>query len=65
MPKINVYIRDDNLEKWKRIANKSEWFNSHLEEVEIPPLEFKIVDAEGTIFRVAQIDGELKIVGAA
>jgi hypothetical protein len=30
MPDIKVYIRTENLEKWKSIPNKSEWINTLL-----------------------------------
>lgn len=30
MPQVTVYIRNDDLEKWKAIEKKSEWLHNHL-----------------------------------
>lgn len=30
MPDIKVYIREENISKWRAIANKSEWINTLL-----------------------------------
>lgn len=35
MPQVTVYVREDDLDKWKSIDKKSEWLHNHLN-VEIP-----------------------------
>lgn len=30
MPRVNIYIRKDDEEKWKAIGNKPEWLHEHL-----------------------------------
>lgn len=49
MPKVNIYVRKENLPIWEKIENKSKWFNDRLrdfaflaEEVKIPPIEIKL-----------------------
>lgn len=30
MPQVTVYVRDDDLDKWKAIKKKSQWLSDHL-----------------------------------
>lgn len=32
MPRVTQYIRDEDLDKWNSINNKSEWISKHLKE---------------------------------
>ena len=44
MPRVNIYIREGDVEKWELIDNKSEWISEHLNQVTTDELYGVTVD---------------------
>jgi len=49
MPQVTVYVREDDLGKWKSIKKKSEWLSEHLNAYEVTsqPNVVNVIDTEG------------------
>lgn len=48
MPTISVFIRKDDLDKWKQLENKSQWLHERLNNTVFKDKNYTITETEPT-----------------